>query len=134
MSISGNGTNGNAHINIAVPGFNAIITTGGGYLGDLIERIVFGLFVYYFYLKVSAATIATSSIMAFTAPIFRYGTCQRPTGNGRPERTGAHHQRGVARFISVLCRFYLRYSWFYLSRSLVLSRGFRLVNSPLTHR
>ena len=59
MNISGNGINGNEHINIAVPGFNAIIITGGGYLGDLIEYIVFGLFVYYFYLKVSAASPKT---------------------------------------------------------------------------
>ena len=48
--------------------------------------------------------------------------------------TLAPSQRGVPRFISVLSPFYLRYSWFYLRRSLVLSRGFRLANSPPTHR
>lgn len=69
----GKGAGGDEHIDVSVPGFNAIITTGGGYLGDIIEYVLFAVFVYYLYCKIMEATTTCSSIMAFTAPIIRYG-------------------------------------------------------------
>ena len=77
----GKGAGGNETIDVSVPGFNAIITTGGGYLGDIIEYLLFAVFVYYLYCKiVEATTAAYSSIMAFTAPIIRYGMASAPNG------------------------------------------------------
>ena len=40
---------------------------------DMIEYLFFGLLVYYLYHKIIVATTAYSTIMAFTAPIFRCG-------------------------------------------------------------
>ena len=84
MNIHGKGkgkeADRNENIGVSVPGFNAIITTGGGYLGDIIEYLLFAVFTYYLYCKIMQATTAYSSIMVFTAPIIRYGMASVPNG------------------------------------------------------
>ena len=67
------GKGGKGKPEIYVPGFSVLVDTGGGYLGGMFEYLLFGLLVYYLYIKVVASTTAYSTVMAFTAPIIRYG-------------------------------------------------------------
>ena len=97
----GKGAGGNGNIDVSVPGFNTIITTGGGYLSDIIEYLLFAVFIYYLHCKIMEAITVYSSIMAFTAPIIRYGMAN--VSNGFTESDHRFHIKCNSSFVDKEC-------------------------------
>ena len=76
----GKGKGGKDKRDFFVPGCVAMPDIGSSGYGDMIEYALFGLFIYLFYSIIMSLTDTTSYVLAFVAPITRYGMAKVKNG------------------------------------------------------